>query len=194
MAKPVSASVYGQATAETRKTAEASSPVQRAPPPSPPPPSGGGIQGNFLQDMEACGLANVYCIPYSVYIFRYILCIYIYTQGSCRILLRLHRSFQLSTGLDETSFPSRRAYPHFHCFLYSSLSTGMGSSSHPNFLLINHNVACTRRRTGECGKSKRIRLFLRPLRSTVTRLISASCKSSSGRRKIYLVLRQQRSP
>ena len=35
----------------------------------------------------------------------------------------------------------------------------------------------------------RISLFSRPLRGTVTRLISAHCKSSSGRRKIYLVLR-----
>ena len=35
----------------------------------------------------------------------------------------------------------------------------------------------------------RISLFSRPLRSTFTRLISAPCKSRSGRCKIYLVLR-----
>ena len=52
-----------------------------------------------------------------------------------------------------------------------------------------HTVACTRRRTGGCGKSTRTSLFSRPLRTTVTRLISAPCKTSSGRREIYLVLR-----
>ena len=57
------------------------------------------------------------------------------------------------------------------------------------FFKFYHTVACTRRRTGGCGNSMRISLFLRPLRSTVTRLISAPCKSSSGRRKVYLVLR-----
>ena len=56
------------------------------------------------------------------------------------------------------------------------------------FFKFYHTVACTRRRTGECGKRKRIRQFLHPLRSTVTRLITAPCKSSSGRRKLYLVL------
>ena len=94
----------------------------------------------------------------------------------------------MSIGLDEAAFPSRWAYPCFHCFLYSSLATGLGSSSHPNFLQIYHTVACARRRTGEFGKSMWIRLFSRPFRSTVSRLISAPCKSSSSRRKIYLVL------
>ena len=48
-----------------------------------------------------------------------------------------------------------------------------------------HTVACTRRRTSECGKPKRIPQFSHPLRSIVTRLITAPCKSSSGRRKLY---------
>ena len=102
---------------------------------------------------------------------------------SCSILLRLHRSFTVSIGLDEASFPSRWAHPYFHCFLYSSLATGLGLSSHPNILQIYHTVACTRRRTGECGKPKRIRQFSHPLRSIVTRLTTAPCKSSRGRRK-----------
>ena len=45
------------------------------------------------------------------------------------------------------------------------------------------------RKTGECGKSKRIRLFPRPLRSTVIRLTSAPGRNCSGHRKTYLVLR-----
>ena len=45
-----------------------------------------------------------------------------------------------------------------------------------------HIVACTRRRTGGCGKSMRISLFSRPLRSTVTHLIKCSLQE------------QQRSP
>ena len=52
----------------------------------------------------------------------------------------------------------------------------------------DHTAACTRRRNAECGKPKRIRKFSHPLRSIVTRLITAPCKSSSGRRKLYLVL------
>ena len=112
------------------------------------------------------------------------------TRFYCSVLLRLHRSFNVSIGLDGASFPSRWAYPYFHCFLYSALATGLGSSSHPNFFFFFlHTVAFTRRRTGECGKSTRIRQFSHPLRSTVTRLITAPCKSSSGRCKIYLVLR-----
>ena len=51
------------------------------------------------------------------------------------------------------------------------------------FFTFCHTVACTGRRTGGCGKSMRMKLFSRPLRSAVTRLISAPCKSSSGRRK-----------
>ena len=49
----------------------------------------------------------------------------------------------------------------------------------------DHTAACTRRRNAECGKPKRIRKFSHPLRSIVTRLITAPCKSSSGRRKLY---------
>ena len=52
-----------------------------------------------------------------------------------------------------------------------------------------HTVACTRGRTGGCGKSTRVSLLLRPLRSIVTGLISAPRKSSSGHRKTYMVPR-----
>ena len=48
---------------------------------------------------------------------------------------RLHRTFKVSIGLDETSCSSRWAYPYFHCFLYSSSATGLGSSRHPDFML-----------------------------------------------------------
>ena len=112
------------------------------------------------------------------------------TRFHCSILLRLRRSFRVSIGLDEASFPSRWAYPYFQCFLYSPLATGPGSSSHPFFIFIFTIPWRARGEgTGGCGKSMRISLFSRPLRSTVTRLIRAPCKSTSGRRNIYLVLR-----
>ena len=52
------------------------------------------------------------------------------------ILLRLHRSFKVRIGLVEASSPSRCAYAYFHCFLYPASATGLGSSSHPNFIRI----------------------------------------------------------
>ena len=56
-------------------------------------------------------------------------------------------------------------------------------------LIFYHTVTCTRRRTGGCGKSIRISLLLRSLRSTVTGLISAPRKSRSGHRKTYMIPR-----
>lgn len=56
------------------------------------------------------------------------------------------------------------------------------------YLIFCHIVACTRRRTGGCGKSLQISLFLSPLKSTITRSIRAPCKGSSVHRKIDMVL------
>ena len=50
-------------------------------------------------------------------------------------------------------------------------------------------MTCTKRGTGVCGKPIGITLLLRWLTSTVTGLISAPRKSSSGHRKTYMVPR-----
>ena len=108
--------------------------------------------------------------------------LFLETRFYCSILLRLHRSFKVSIGLDEASSPSRWAYPYFHCLLCIGYRTGVVASPK---LLINrfHTVACTRRRTDGYGTSIRISLRLRSLRSTVTGLIGGPHKSSSSHRK-----------
>ena len=99
------------------------------------------------------------------------------------VLLRLHRRFKVSIGLDEASFPSQWAYPYFHFSytLHRLPDWGRRLIVVSPRLLLNryHVVACTRRRTDGCGKSM--------LRSTVARLMRAPCKSSSVHRKICSV-------
>ena len=83
------------------------------------------------------------------------------TRFYCSILQRLHRPFKVCIGLDEASFPSRWADQYFHCFLYSSSTAGLWSSSHPDLILhFYHIVACTRLRSSGCGELMRISLFL----------------------------------
>ena len=110
------------------------------------------------------------------------------TRFYCSILLRLHRSFNvldLMRPSPSAGGPTRISVVSYILHRLPDKDRRLTQTSCNVF----HTMACTRRRTGGCGKSIRIRPLLLSIRTTPTGLISFPAQEQKRPSKYYMVSR-----